>query len=1210
MDKKRIKSAAAVLLFAALLTALFGNSLIAFANDENEYTETPEVITLGGGYAASGQTDNSGYISRLYDASNGLITSDANYVLCASNGYIWIGGYGGIIRYDGTVFTRMDTSDGLTSGRGLFEDSSHRIWVGTNDNGVVVIDGSERKHYTYEDGLSSSSIRSFAEDDEGNIYIGTTSGVCCVDTDMKLSPLDDERINGERVLRLDSDSKGRVYGQTKNGAVFLIKDSKVAEFCESSELGTEKITTILADRLNDGFVYLGTDSGAVYYGRFGDKADKLERIDVSPLSDIHWISYDCGRVWVSSTTAVGYIGEDGGFHILDDLSVNSGIEMSTSDYQGNMWFASSRQGVMKITASSFVDVTEKAGLPANVTNAVCLYDNALYIGTDSGLSIIGSDGSTLENELTRYIGNSRIRCIASGKNDDLWVGVFTNGLGLIRYTSDGTMTSFTKDNGMPGDEIRCISVMKDGAVLAGTNNGLAVIRDGRITDTVDSDDVSNTVILDVEEGANGEIYAGTDGDGIYVIDGGDIRRIGREDGLTSDVVMRIKRDETRGLYWLVTSNSIEYMKDGSITCVKSFPYNNNYDLYFDSNDQIWVISSCGIYTADADDMLNDRVSDHRLYSTSNGLPSLPSSYAFCALRDDGTLFIPCKTGVCSVNINSFANGDAPVKAAVSSVFFGNTEILPDKNGRYIIPAGEGRIRIVASVLDYTLMDPNVQVYFEGDEADGINTAMSSLTALEYTDLGYGDHILHIKVTDNSGNKLLDKTFHIEKKPRITELPAFRITLIIAAAALAGVIVWRVTRSAVMRRQNEELRRAKNEAELANTTRTRFLDNMSHDILTPINTIVGINEMTLREDTSGVPAGYSAAVRNYATDIRNASESLMYLVHDLLDITALESNGIHLVMNEYDIGEVLRELISVTEQRCQEKGLQFSVSVDELMPRRMYGDIGKIRQIIMKLLSNSVKYTDAGGVDFRVSLEERNDNEGLIRFSIKDTGLGFSGQKKEKIFTVYKRLGEEDNKEALGTEIGLSLAFRFAELMGGKLDCESEYGKGTEFVMTLSQRIIDREPIGPVSWYSEATALRNYVPLFRAPDADVLVVSDDYMTIKVIKGLIKATEVFVTTASTAEECADKMLGTRFNIVLVDQMISGSDESLLEMLRNRDESVPVYAVTANVTADEELYRSKGYNGCIAKPIDGTVLERTIMKHLPEEIMEKPDDLFTRR
>ena len=178
----------------------------------------------GGGYAVTKQFSGMGYTSKIYDATNGLPTSDANYILGAKNGYVWIGGYSGIIRYDGNNFERLPTTNGLTSSRAFFEDSKGRIWVGTNDNGVVVINGQEFRQYTYKDGLPSSSIRNFAEDKDGNVFIATATGLAFVKENGLLYQLSHPQLNTERILKLDSDSSGKIYGQTTNGIVFSIKD--------------------------------------------------------------------------------------------------------------------------------------------------------------------------------------------------------------------------------------------------------------------------------------------------------------------------------------------------------------------------------------------------------------------------------------------------------------------------------------------------------------------------------------------------------------------------------------------------------------------------------------------------------------------------------------------------------------------------------------------------------------------------------------------------------------------------------------------------------------------------------------------------------------------------------------------------------------------------------------------------------------------------
>ncbi|WP_051689332.1 hybrid sensor histidine kinase/response regulator [Butyrivibrio sp. AE2032] len=1167
-------------------------------------TELPKV---GGGYAVTGQIGLGGYATKIYDVTNGLPTSDANYILGASDGYVWIGSYGGIIRYDGSVFEKITNSEGLTSGRGLFEDSRGRIWVGTNDNGVVVLDGEVATWITYKDGLPSSSIRVFAEDNYGNVFIGTTAGICYADSNLKIHVVNDRRINSERILSLTSDPEGVIYGQTKNGLVFAIKEQLVIHCYHSEELGmANRITNIQADPENKGYVYIGTEGSEVYYGKFGDTARAMRHVSVAPLSSVKWLNYDCGRLWVSSISQLGYLDRNDSFHLLKDLPINSGIEMVTSDYQGNIWVASSTQGIMKIVASNFIDLSQKTDLPQEVTNATCLIDGVLYVGTDSGLRIIGRNNKVLENELTDFIGNARVRYLMSDDEGNLWISTYNNILGLVRYSKNGEITNFTMEEGMPSNEIRCTLQAEDGSILVGTNNGLARINRGRVEILLDADPtVKNTVFMAVEEGDNGEIYVGTDGDGIYAISKSDIRKIGRDDGLTSDVIRRIKRDEQRDLFWILTSNSIEYMKDGVITQVTSFPYNNNYDFVFDKNGNMWMISSNGLFMVDVQEMLQDKVTDFKEYTLANGITSTPTANSFSFLDEDGNLYMAGRSGVCKVNIDHFFEEDMLVETKIKSVYSGEKKILPDAQGRYVLPSSSARVKIAVSVLDYTLTDPPVRIFMEGDEQDQILVSRSAIPQLEYTGMKHGDYKLHVQVLDNTRKKLVDEeVFRITKKSRLFELMIVRVFTLILIALLTGLLVWHVMKNTVIRRQYNEIKQARDDAERANSAKTRFLANISHEIRTPINTILGMDEMIMREDATDVPKGYFISMMNYAFDIKNASDTLLGLINDLLDISKIESGKMHLVEQEYEVQDLLRSIVSMIRVKSTEKELMFDVVVDELIPQRLFGDAGKIKQIVLNLLTNAVKYTGKGGVVLSVSMEERSDDLAKIRFSVKDTGIGVKAEDMDKLFTAYERLDEQKNSGIQGTGLGLDISRRFAELMGGTLTCESVYGEGSDFILELSQKIVDATPIGLFVEHDDSTAKGPYVPQFVAPDADVLVVDDNPMNLSVIKGLLKATKIFVTTASSGEECLEKMKTTKFNVVLLDHMMPGMDGiETVGHIRETDPDIPVYALTANATSGEEFYKSKGFTGYLSKPIDSYALEKAIMRHLPEEIMFKP-------
>ena len=450
---------------------------------------------------------------------------------------------------------------------------------------------------------------------------------------------------------------------------------------------------------------------------------------------------------------------------------------------------------------------------------------------------------------------------------------------------------------------------------------------------------------------------------------------------------------------------------------------------------------------------------------------------------------------------------------------------------------------------------------------------------------------------------MGQIYSILAKPRTVEMPVTRLLLLFAAAAAVGAVVWRLINSTVIKRQRDELRQAKEEAKRASTARFIFLANISNELRTPINTIMGMNEMAMREDAEGVPKAYFMSMMNYAFDIRNASEALLSLINDLMDMSRIESGELRLAEQEYDTVEMIRSVIPTAKARSSEKGLDLDISVDEMLPGRMFGDYGKIRQIVLNLLSNAVKYTDAGRVVFTVSIEEREDEECKLRFSVKDTGRGIKQENIEKLFTAYEHLDKRDSSVIIGTGLGLDISRRFADLLGGSLVCESVYGKGSEFILTVTQKITDQTPIGVFTEQEDSSLKGRYAPLFIAPGADILVVSGDHMTVTVIKGLLKATEVFVSTAASGEECLEIIKNTGFDIVFIDNTLPGMDGvEVVSEIRGDHPRLPVYALSANTGASEEYFRAKGFTGYLSKPVDGMALERVIMDHLPEEMMER--------
>ncbi|MBR6223899.1 MAG: HD domain-containing protein [Lachnospiraceae bacterium] len=742
----------------------------SFYIDENAVL--PEVI--GGGMAISKQTLGIGYATKLYDATSGIPTSEANAVLATSDGFIWIGGYSGLIKYDGTNFVRQDSSTGVTSVNTLFEDNKGRLWVGTNDNGLVRLDRGKSSHWDYSDGLSASSVRTITEDCDGNIFIGTTAGIDYIDENDSLHNLEDPLIDNSYISNMATDIIGIIYGNTKDGRAFSIIEKKVTVYqIDQDKYGI--INCVYPSPYHPQSVYLATNSGKLYTANIENNFKDLEEVSLysgnsgitvkqsenglsavdSGIENrtliINRIDFACEMLWLLNEDSVGYLDSDGHYEEISNLPITNSFLSMTLDYEGNLWFASSRQGVMKIVANKFADVTENAGIESGVVNATCLHDDVLYVGTDSGLRMLSGETRIEDTPIQTYLGSARIRCILEDNDNTLWFASYTGGKGLVALKKDGSITNYTKQNGLIDDQIRCLYLTSDDSILVGTNGGLNVLKNGKVISSYGVEDgMTNTVALTACEGFDGEYYVGTDGDGIYVVKGEKITRLGRDDGLTSDIVMRIKKDEKNGVCWIVTSNSIEYIKDNKITDISEFPYNNNYDIYFDNNDNAWILSSCGVYVTAVRNLLENREKfEYQLYDLSSGLLNIPTGNSYSALDEKGNLYIAGRDGVCLVNIDNYFGLTHKIKLFVPYLEVDGEMYYLGYEDSFLIPSSAKDIKIYGYALTYSMQNPVIRYMLEGFDEEAKTVTKNELEPVRYTNLRGGNYTFSLSVVNSS-----------------------------------------------------------------------------------------------------------------------------------------------------------------------------------------------------------------------------------------------------------------------------------------------------------------------------------------------------------------------------------------------------------------------------------------------------------------------------
>lgn len=395
------------------------------------------------------------------------------------------------------------------------------------------------------------------------------------------------------------------------------------------------------------------------------------------------------------------------------------------------------------------------------------------------------------------------------------------------------------------------------------------------------------------------------------------------------------------------------------------------------------------------------------------------------------------------------------------------------------------------------------------------------------------------------------------------------------------------------------KRSQQEAEAANMAKSSFLANMSHEIRTPINAILGMNEMILREEKD-------PAIRGYAGNIQASGNSLLSIVSDVLDISKIESGKLEIIPVDYEVNSLISDCCNMAAGRAKAKELELLVECADNVPMKLCGDETHIRQIIMNLLTNAVKYTEKGTVKLIVS-GRFTDGGFVLKVDVSDTGIGIAEENLPQLFTQFQRFDLQRNRNIEGTGLGLSIVKRLCDLMSGTITARSVLGSGSTFTVELPQKVVDSTPCGGVNLNYSAGAEHEYHHSFEAPEAKILAVDDLPVNLLVIANLLKETRIKIDTAGSGRECMDKCSQQKYDLILMDHMMPEMDGvQTFEKLHGDKSSpnfeTPVIMLTANALAGmREQYMDVRFADYVSKPVRGAKLEEAIRRNLPESLIK---------
>ena len=422
-----------------------------------------------------------------------------------------------------------------------------------------------------------------------------------------------------------------------------------------------------------------------------------------------------------------------------------------------------------------------------------------------------------------------------------------------------------------------------------------------------------------------------------------------------------------------------------------------------------------------------------------------------------------------------------------------------------------------------------------------------------------------------------------------------ISVTVMLSIMVGFEIW------VMKKEKEHSDRVNREIESINQSQSRFFTSLSHEIRTPINTIIGLNEMILREDVSD-------EINEDAVNIKAASRMLLHLINEILDMSKFESGEMKINPTPYNTGDMLSDVVGMVWLRAKEKHLEFKVDVDPSLPQVLIGDEVRIKQILINLLTNAIKYTQSGSVRLQIQCERKEGNIANVIYTVSDTGMGIKKESLPYLFDAFKRVDEEKNRFIEGTGLGLAIVKQFVDLMGGKITVNSVYSRGSTFITEIPQPITDDSAIGEINVEKRKSdaAHSHHVTSFEAPKARLLVVDDTEPNLMVVEKLLRDTKITIDSVTSGREALSKTLDNYYDVIFMDHMMPEMDgiqclHGIRKQIGGLSRSSKVVVLTANAGNElNDLYEQEGFDGYIVKPVTGEDLEKELFRLLPKELV----------
>jgi signal transduction histidine kinase/CheY-like chemotaxis protein/streptogramin lyase len=1150
------------------------------------------------------------YNFKFYGDDQGLENLAVQVVLQDRAGFLWVGTQNGLYRYDGNRFTGFGKSDGLPGARieALHESMDGTLWVGTR-SGLARLRGERFETVPMQVGQGVVSREGIASDSGNRLYVATEHG-----------------------LAVGSEGRFEITGPQAEAASVYVDPSGVVWFgcgnalCRSHNGETQEISEGLPNQRWDAILgdldgNLWVRSEASLWERPAGSHRFTSRAVPEATNTYPTLAFDpLGRLLVPTYKGLARQTEEG-FELIDGSQglTSNDISAVMQDREGSIWVGLLGSGLARwLGYNEWQSWTEGEGLSRESIWSIARGAGRLWVGTQFGLNYAEDRNGRLVWKQQRIPGVEMIRTLAPAPDGTLWIGASPGGL-LQLDPRTGQVRSYGQEQGVRTNNVRHIMVDRAGRIWASTRNGLfRGGASGKFDEVIPQGSRPGEIFHMTMEDSQGAVWAAGER-GLVRMSGSETLRFDTRDGLKADMVAHIAEDrdgslwigyyDAFGLTHLIFPNgriSKSGLKLEHVTAAGALRSDKSIFLSVDRRGWLWAGSDHG---ADVFDGVR-----WRHYGRSDGLIwDDCNSNAFLA-DNDGAIWAGTSRGLSRFRPQDSQRASVPPPVSFTAVKFGGQSVDPAGVGD--IPHRRNALQVRFAALTF-LQETSVVFRYRliGARLEWVETRERELN---YPNLPAGKYTLEVMARNAEGVWSAEParlSFQVQQPWWLTwwfQLAGAAVVLLIGRGMwyrrtrrlqaernrLEAAVTERtrelsqekqrvLEEKARTEQQNREIERLLKEAQQASRSKSEFLANVSHEIRTPMNGVIGMTDLVL--STALTPDQ-----REHLETARLSATSLLGIINDVLDFSKIEAGCLELNPIPFSLRQCVQQTMRIFMLDAAARKLSLKVQIEDTVPDQVVGDPDRLRQVLINLVGNAVKFTEQGGVTVRVTREAADAGVDLL-FAVTDTGIGIPREKQDLIFEAFRQADGSTTRRFGGTGLGLAICVRLAHLMGGSIRVESEPGRGSTFYFR-GRFAMQAESLAGAQ--TDSLSLRQLSAAVGTstvtPDAShlyVLLAEDNAINQRVAMRVLEKRGHRVALAATGREALALYDRERFDLILMDVQMPDMDgiettAAIRDRERETGRHTPIVALTAHtMKGDRERCLDAGMDGYINKPFDAT-------------------------